>query len=163
MVQFINTGFIVMLLNANLEEYGLGFIFDGKYYDFTPAWYQNVGNTLVGAMVFNFELPIIMYFLYLSRRIYWRIQDRGFMKYMRGEKTATKKKTIQGYVDCFAGPGFPIHFKYSLMMNISCVTFLYGAGMPILFVISACTFAIFFVMEKVLVAYSFQEPPAFDS
>lgn len=39
MVQFINTGFIVMLLNANLEDFGLGWLFDGKYSDFTPGWY----------------------------------------------------------------------------------------------------------------------------
>lgn len=63
--------------------------------------------------------------------------------------------TIGSYVDLNAGPGFPIHFKYSLMMNISFVTFMYGAGMPILFPIAAITFFIFFFMEKILVVYSF--------
>lgn len=143
-----------MLLNANLEDFGLGWLFDGKYSDFTPAWYSDVGNTLVGAMIFNFELPIIMYFLYLSRRVYYRVKDRGLSNYCKGVKT-TKKKTIQSYIDLYQGPGFPIHFKYSLMMNISFVTFMYGAGMPILFVIAMTTFGIFFVMEKLLVAYSF--------
>lgn len=162
MVQFINTAIITLLLNANLEDFGLGWLFDGKHADFTSAWYASVGNTLVGAMIFNFELPIIMYFLYLSRRVYRRMVDRGFSNYFKGT-LSTKKKTIQGYIDTYSGPPFPIHFKYSLMMNISFVTFMYGSGMPILFCISAATFAIFFVMEKLLVAYSFQEPPAFDA
>jgi len=149
-------------MNANLSDFGLGFIFNGKYADFTPAWYSNVGNTLVEAMIFNFELPIILYCLYLTRRIYNRIKDRGFSNYWKGVKT-TKKKTIQSYIDLYSGPAFPIHFKYSLMTNISFVTFMYGAGMPVLFVISTVTFLIFFIMEKILVAYSFQEPPSFDS
>lgn len=87
MVQFINTGFIVLILNADLSDFGLGWLFDGKYSDFTPAWYASVGNTLVGAMVFNFELPIIMYFIYLFRRVLRRIKDKGLVNYCKGIKT----------------------------------------------------------------------------
>jgi len=92
-VQFINTAFIVLMLNANLEHFGLGFVFSGKYNDFTPAWYQDIGNTLIGAMVFNFELPLIMYVYTLSKRVYARIKDKGFSNYLRGSHV-TKKKTI---------------------------------------------------------------------
>ena len=161
-VQFINTGFIVLVLNANLEHFGLGFIFSGKYNDFTPVWYQDVGNTLIGAMIFNFQLPLIMYVYTLSKRVYNRIKDKGCKEYLNGTKK-TKKKTIQGYIDLYSGPPFPIHFKYSLMMMITFVTFMYGAGMPILFVISLCTFVITYILERILVAYSFQEPPSFDA
>lgn len=38
-VQFINTGILVLILNANLSHFGLGFILSGKYDDFTSAWY----------------------------------------------------------------------------------------------------------------------------
>jgi hypothetical protein len=48
------------------------------------------------------------------------------------------------------------------MMNISYVTFMYGAGMPILFVIAFISFLIFYVLERLLIAYSFKQPPSFD-
>lgn len=84
------------------------------------------------------------------------------MGYFRGD-LVTKKKTIQGYVDLHCGPPFPIHFKYSLMMNITFVTFMYGSGMPILFSIALATYVLTYILERILVAYSFQEPPSFDA
>jgi len=105
-------------------------------------------------MVFNFEWPLIMYVYTLSKRVYARIKDKGVSNYLKGIKK-TKKKTIQGYIDLYSGPPFPIHFKYSLMMMITFVTFMYGAGMPIFFAISLVTFVITYVLERILVAYSF--------
>jgi hypothetical protein len=103
-----------------------------------------------------------MFIIQLSQRVKKRIDDCGFKNYIKGVR-ATKKKTIQGYIDTYAGPPFPIHFKYSLMMMITFVTFMYGAGMPILFPIALMTFLVSYVLERILVAYSFQEPPAFDA
>jgi hypothetical protein len=106
-------------------------------------------------MVFNFQLPLIMYVITLSKRIFNRIKDRGLGAYISGDNTKTKKKSIQGYIDLYCGPPFPIHFKYSLMMMITYVTFMYGSGMPILFPIALTTFIITYCLERILVAYSF--------
>jgi hypothetical protein len=38
-VQFINTALIVLILNANLEDFGMGWLLSGKYKDFSPTWY----------------------------------------------------------------------------------------------------------------------------
>jgi hypothetical protein len=41
------------------------------------------------------------------------------------------------------------------MMMITFVTFMYGAGMPILFPIALMTFIVSYMLERILVAYSF--------
>jgi len=160
--QFVNTGILVLLLNMNkgLEAFGLEF-FDGKYNDYSTAWYQTVGNTIVGAMIFNSEFPFIEHLIRLMIRMKDRLKDRGLMNCCR-RKRATKKKTIQQYVDLHSGPPFPIHFKYSLLMNICFVTFMYGSGMPILFVVALCSYFVFYCLERLLIAYSFKQPPSFD-
>jgi len=38
-VQFINTGILVLLLTANMSHFGLGFILNSKYNDFNTSWY----------------------------------------------------------------------------------------------------------------------------
>lgn len=39
---------------------------------------------------------------------------------------------------------------------------MFGAGMPILFPIGLASFLIFYVMERLCLAYSYQKPPMFD-
>ena len=40
---------------------------------------------------------------------------------------------------------------------------MFGAGMPILFPIALASFVTLYLMERLLVAYSYQRPPMFDS
>ena len=47
---FFNTGILITLVNANLTEHSPKFItkyLRGMYYDYSPAWYQNVGEKIV--------------------------------------------------------------------------------------------------------------------
>jgi hypothetical protein len=49
-VQFLNTGILLLLVQANLQEYHLpyvGSIFDGPFTDFLPLWYVGVGYKIV--------------------------------------------------------------------------------------------------------------------
>jgi hypothetical protein len=39
---------------------------------------------------------------------------------------------------------------------------MFGAGLPILFPIATLSFFVFYVVERLLVAYSYREPPLFD-
>jgi predicted membrane-bound dolichyl-phosphate-mannose-protein mannosyltransferase len=36
--QFFNTGFVLLLVNANLKEHNIK-VLDGPYYDYVPDWY----------------------------------------------------------------------------------------------------------------------------
>lgn len=56
---FFNTGILLLLTNANLSDVssGLGNIFSGTYYDYSPRWYATVGATLVSTMQLNAFMP----------------------------------------------------------------------------------------------------------
>jgi len=55
-----------------------------------------------------------------------------------------------------------MHYKYSAMMNITFITFLFGSGIPILFPIAAMAFFVLYVLEVYMLYYIYKEPPAYD-
>lgn len=55
-----------------------------------------------------------------------------------------------------------MHYKYSSMMNIIFITFMYGAGLPKLFPLAFAAFVVFFALEKYMMYYVYQSPPAYD-
>jgi hypothetical protein len=49
-VQFLNTGVLLLLVQANLSEYNIPYastIFNGPFTDYLPLWYVGVGYKLV--------------------------------------------------------------------------------------------------------------------
>jgi hypothetical protein len=74
----------------------------------------------------------------------------------------TKKTNMHQYVDLHSGPEYFIHFKYSSVLNIAFVTMMYGSGIPILYPIAVVAYLVFYILERVMVAYFYQLPPTFD-
>ena len=60
------------------------------------------------------------------------------------------------------GPIYYIHYKYSSILNITFVTFMYGFGMPILFPIAAVSLLVLYFVEKTLLFYAYRLPPMYD-
>ena len=75
----------------------------------------------------------------------------------------TSSKTIQAFVDVFKGPIFNIHYKYSFMLAVTYVVMLYGAGQPILFPLAFIAICTQYTLERMLIAYSYIQPPMIDS
>lgn len=52
---FFNTGFLLILSNANFSDYHLPLKswFNGPYNDYSPSWYVFVANTLTQTMIIN--------------------------------------------------------------------------------------------------------------
>lgn len=65
-------------------------------------------------------------------------------------------------MDIHSGPEYLIHYKYSTIMNIVFVTFMYGAGLPVLFPIALFSLIVLYTIERLLVAYSYKQPPMYD-
>ena len=55
-----------------------------------------------------------------------------------------------------------MHYKYSSIMTITYITFIYGFGMPILFPIACASFIVLYLVEKWLLFYAYQLPPMYD-
>jgi hypothetical protein len=58
----------------------------------------------------------------------------------KGDPYITKKTGMAAYKDLYSGAEYVIHFKYAGVLNIVYITFMYGMGMPILFVLAAFNF-----------------------
>lgn len=65
------------------------------------------------------------------------------------------------YYNLYAGPEYQIHHKLASIQNIVVITFMYGAGMPILFVISAFAFLLLYISERHEIAKFYRQPPNF--
>jgi hypothetical protein len=48
-------------------------------------------------------------------------------------------------------------------LNVTFVTFLFGPGLPILFPIGLLSLICLYIVERLMVAYSYQKPPMYDS
>jgi hypothetical protein len=79
LVQFFNTAILLLMVNANMKPQStlLGYAFHGQLPDFSQMWYQDTGNTLVGAMTFNVMWPIIEFFAFWFQREGLRLLDKG--------------------------------------------------------------------------------------
>ena len=69
---------------------------------------------------------------------------------------------MQKFIDVYSGPAFDIHVKYSSILNIVFVTFMYGFGIPILFPLAAFQLFVIFVVEVLCLYFSYKQPPSYD-
>lgn len=159
-VQFFNTALLLLMVNANLTEQSdfLGSFFARKITDFNTIWFADIGNTLIGAMIFNLYWPIMEFCAFYGLRTTFRLLDKSF----NIKSDSTKKTTIQQYIELYSGPTFFIHYKYSTILNIVFVTMMYGIGLPILFPIASGSLFVLFVVEKIMIHYSYRAPPMYD-
>ena len=73
-VQFFNTALLLLLVNANFDEQSgfLSFFFKGAVGDFNSWWFSDIGNTLIGAMMFNIYWPVMEFFVWFGYRTLFR-------------------------------------------------------------------------------------------
>ena len=157
-VQFFNSAFLMTMASANLSEQPLDFgLTGGSFPDFNAMWFRSVGDILVGSMIFNVYYPIIEVGMYWGLRVLFRCIDRGCT--LNGR---TRSTSIQGYINLYEGPVYFMHFKYSSILTIVYITFLYGFGMPVLFPIAVCSFCVLYLVEKFMLFYGYVVPPMYD-
>jgi hypothetical protein len=63
-------------------------------------------------------------------------------------KLNTKKDVIIDYVDLYSGPEYVIHYKYSFILNVVFMSFMFGAGLPILFPLALLSLVVLYIMER---------------
>ena len=157
-VQFFNSAFLLLMVNANLSEQPFTFgLTAGTMPDFNSLWFRSVGDVIVAAMIFNVYYPIIEVAMYWGLRVLFRCMDRGCK--LSGP---TKSTSIQGYVSTYQGPMYFMHYKYSSILTIVYMTMMYGFGMPVLFPIAMLSFLILYFVEKLMLFYGYVLPPMYD-
>ena len=158
-VQYFNSAFLLLMVNANMSEQPVTFwLTTGSLPDFNTAWFRSVGDIIVLAMVFNIYYPILEVLGYWGLRILFRCLDRG----CKLKSDTTKSTSIQGYISIYQGPLYFMHYKYSSILTIAYITFMYGFGMPVLFPIAGLSFLVLYVVEKFMLFYGHITPPMYD-
>jgi hypothetical protein len=77
-------------------------------------------------------------------------------------KYATKKSARALFKNLYSSGDYVIHFKYSGVLNIVYVAFMYGLGLPLLFPIAGLSIFSQWANERYNIAYVFKLPPTLD-
>lgn len=109
-------------------------------------------------MMISAMFPVIEFCGFFFLRLGFKLLDSSFSR----DPYKSKKKSINQYIDLFAGPEYAIHFRYSAIMNTIFVTFMYGTGLPILYPIALFAFLVLYVQERLLICYYYRQPPMYD-
>lgn len=75
---------------------------------------------------------------------------------------ATKKSSRATFKALYSSGDYVIHFKYSGVLNIVYVAFMYGLGLPLLFPIAGISIFSQWANERYNIAYVFKLPPTLD-
>jgi len=80
------------------------------------------------------------------------------------DEQTTKQNSVQGYINLYSGPVYLylMHYKYSTILNVCFITFMYGFGLPILFPVAILAFLILYFVEKTMLYYSYRQLPMYD-
>lgn len=165
LAQFFNTGFLLTLVNANMEEFNwfpAKYITAGQYHDYMPAWYADVGQKITQTLLIQAIMPYIMLVVAILVPKLKQRMDRREKSFCRGKKVATKKTSMAQYKTLYSGPDYVIHFKYSSVLTVVYMTCMYGMGMPLLFPLAAFNLFNQWVCERISVSYIVRLPPSLD-
>lgn len=157
--QFANTGFVILLVNANLTEHQPHEItkyFKGPFYDYMPLWYIDAGLKIQLAMVIQMFMPIVSCTITNLVPKLKKTYDNGGTD----DFYNTKCTTLAWYKWFNGGSEYMIHFKYSDALNVTFVAMMYGLSIPMLFPIAAVTLKLQQLAERIAVAWVARMPPA---
>lgn len=139
LAQFCNTALLMVVINANLNYFfdnSTGFslsslpILNGKYSDFTPAWYNDVGVALMLTMIINTFSPhvyVVINYLSLEFR---RCYDRGFSF----DYSLTRQDTQRDLDALYRGPKFDLAARYA--QTLTSIFIIYLVRVPVCFWLS---------------------------
>lgn len=162
-ITFLNYGVIYLAASwDNRNALTGGFfddVFDGLYPDFNALWFNDVGVLIVAIMVSNMYWPPLEFAMFYGLRLLFRMIDQRSL--CPSDSTKTSCKTMQSYVETYAGETFSLSYKYSYMLVVTFVTFLFGSGLPILFPIGLLSLIGLYLTERLMMAYSYKRPPMY--
>jgi hypothetical protein len=152
---FLNTGIILLVVNANLTYFiaDLGFTvaLDGQFDDFVFDWFSTVGVSLVLTMFFNMFNPHIFPLLCVPYRS------------CRRSPRCVPAHSSQGELNrLYAGEDFDLAERYAALLNTVFVTLLYAPGLPLLYWMAALTFLLQYWFDKVSFLRLYRLPPRYD-
>lgn len=148
--QFLNTGFVLLLVNSNMTEHSPKFITryiaSGQFRDYVPLWYSEVGAKILQTMIINSIMP------YVTLATSCIIPKVMIMRDSK-DPHKTKKTSMAQFKMLHSGKDYIIHFKFANVLNVIYISMMYGIGMPLLFPVAAFNLLNQYICERIIVAY----------
>lgn len=138
----INIGFVYVFVNIVL----LGI----EANDLTADWYANVGVQLLIIFIVNIFAPHVTILYDFLASVYLR---------RFGDDPLLQRELNERYV----GKEFPFAMRSAQILVQAWLTLLFGPGIPLLYLISTISFALFYVVDKWCVLRLYRTPPEYDS
>jgi hypothetical protein len=158
-LQFINTGLLVLLLNAQITSPTFSLLRSGENSDFNASWYTSVGTSIILTMLLNIIVPHVMPFLLTLYASMKRCCDRD----CSDNRKITHKYTQAELNELHLGPEMQIDERYAQLYNTIFVCLGYSAGMPLLVPILFGYVVITLAVDSCLFATSYRTPPNYSA
>jgi hypothetical protein len=140
--QFFNTALMLLLQRNSLS----------------CSWYAKSGDTIVETMYLQAYVPVVEFFSSFLVIKLVRLIDRGWSS----DVDKTRLPTVDLYLQVHSGPNFDVEGQYSNMLLQISIALFFGIGMPILYPIAVLALIFQYVIDRLMVAYFYCEPPAYD-
>jgi len=157
-VQFINTGALVLLLNADIPS-SLWLFRVGRFSDLTSQWYKSAGSSIVLTMLINVFLPHISPLL----QIFFRSCLRCFDRNCSFDRTITRSRTQTELNKLQLGPEMALDERYAQIFTTVFVCLTYSTGMPLLIPILFMSLAVMLLIDKLLFTLAYRTPPVINA
>uniref|UniRef100_K3WQ59 Anoctamin transmembrane domain-containing protein n=1 Tax=Globisporangium ultimum (strain ATCC 200006 / CBS 805.95 / DAOM BR144) TaxID=431595 RepID=K3WQ59_GLOUD len=164
--QFCNAALLMVVINANLsyfvDDQSIALssfaILNGKYSDFTPAWYNDVGIALMLTMIINTFSPhmyVVVHYIAMEAK---RFYDRGFSF----DYSITRQDTQRDLDALYRGPKFDLAARYAQTLTSIFITYLFSAGMPLLHLVGFFAMLMTYWADKFTFLRIARSPPLYD-
>lgn len=139
LAQFCNTALLLVVINANLDYFvdatgsatARAFralpVLAGKYSDFTPAWYNDVGVSLMLTMIINTFSPHVYAVLHYGALETRRFVDRGWSF----DYAITRQDTQRDLDAFYRGPKFDLAARYAQTLTSIFIIYLVRVLYPL--------------------------------
>lgn len=128
--------------------------------EFNGKWYKIVGVAVTMTLLINAFAPIVQFFTTYSIMWLKRSNDRGFCT--PKDQLTTKQTSIIDYINLYAGPEYAVDQRFSAILLQLLFSSLFGATMPMLWLIGFLSFGVSIFVEKITLCYFYREPPMYD-
>ncbi|CAD8188725.1 unnamed protein product [Paramecium pentaurelia] len=161
-VQYINTALVILIINikftSELNISSFSVLLNGKFDDISVQWFNQVGTTILLTMLIYVIGPIINIVINSIIRCLKKCFDQCGLQ----DGQFTRKLTQQDLNEYYTGSDFNVELKYSQILTVICVNFLYSSGMPLLYLTTALFLFITYCCDKYFLLHFCKTPPKVD-
>jgi hypothetical protein len=139
----------------------LDWAFGGIYTDFVSDFLADVINFMIQVYRIQICFPLIEFTTKSLGRTVKRCIDQA--RPCPNDMNRTNTPTMAMLYDKYMGPDFHISYKYSYILVYVFIAFTWGSVVPLMFLLSTIGLTVMFVVERMMIHYSYNHPPMLDN